>query len=115
MTEQTLMHLAQQAAGGDPVAVDALALQLATLLTPLDQRTREEVLVEVVHQILQKETSAAENATPPKRHGLTPELREWLLHQFTEEEASAGLREIREKGGLELADFLHELEEEARP
>ena len=42
---------------------------------------------------------------------LSPELREWLLRQFTEEEAIAALRELREKGGLELREFIQELEQ----
>jgi hypothetical protein len=40
---------------------------------------------------------------------LTPELRQWALQLFTEEEILAGLRELREQGGLELRDFLPEL------
>ena len=35
--------------------------------------------------------------------------------QFDEEEFVAGLREIRETGGLELKDFIRELEQEAAP
>jgi hypothetical protein len=43
---------------------------------------------------------------------LTPELLEWARNLFTEEEIVAGLREVRETGGLELQDFVHELEQE---
>lgn len=42
---------------------------------------------------------------------LTPEMREWALGLFSEEEIVAGLREIEETGGLELSDFIHELDE----
>lgn len=42
---------------------------------------------------------------------LPPELREWARQLFTDEEILAGLQEIRETGGLELKDFIHELEE----
>jgi hypothetical protein len=45
---------------------------------------------------------------------LTPELREWARQQFTEEEIVAALRELRGKGGLELGDFLQELEQIVR-
>jgi hypothetical protein len=38
---------------------------------------------------------------------------EWAQRQFSEEEIIAGLREIRETGGLELRDFIHELEQAA--
>ncbi len=43
-----------------------------------------------------------------------PELRDYYLQQLTEEEISkiiAELRELRKTGGLELADFIQELEE----
>ncbi len=42
---------------------------------------------------------------------LTPEQLEWARQQFTEEEVVAGLRELREKGGMELHEFLPELEQ----
>ena len=43
------------------------------------------------------------------------EILDWARGQFDEEEFVAGLREIRETGGLELKDFLRELEKEAMP
>jgi uncharacterized protein (DUF433 family) len=46
---------------------------------------------------------------------LTPELLEWARNDLSEEEIVAGLREIRSTGGLELKDFIHELEQEAAP
>jgi hypothetical protein len=42
---------------------------------------------------------------------LTPQLRAWLLQQYTREDLLAGLHEVKEKGGLELQDFIHELEQ----
>jgi hypothetical protein len=42
-------------------------------------------------------------------------LREWARQQFSEEEFLAEVREIEETGGLELKDFIHELEQEAGP
>jgi hypothetical protein len=44
---------------------------------------------------------------------LTPEILDWARRQFNEAEFVAGLREIRETGGLELRDFVRELEEAA--
>jgi hypothetical protein len=41
----------------------------------------------------------------------TPEFREWALRQFTEEEVMAGLHEMKTTGGLELPEFLSELEQ----
>jgi hypothetical protein len=42
---------------------------------------------------------------------LTPELREWALRQATEKEIVAGLKEVREKGGTELGELIHDLEQ----
>jgi hypothetical protein len=42
---------------------------------------------------------------------LTLELREWALRQATEEEIVAGLKEVREKGGTELGELIHELKQ----
>jgi hypothetical protein len=51
----------------------------------------------------------------PQRTPITPEIIEWARQQLNEEETVAGLREIRETGGLELDDFIQELEQEATP
>jgi hypothetical protein len=40
---------------------------------------------------------------------------EWVRRHFNEEEFVAGLREIWETGGVELQDFIRELEQEAEP
>jgi len=48
------------------------------------------------------------------RGDMTPELLDWMRRQLTEEEmesAREALREMREKGGLELKDFIQELEQ----
>lgn len=45
---------------------------------------------------------------------LPPELRDYYLRQLNEEEINriiADVKELRETGGLELKDFIHELEE----
>ncbi len=116
MTEHGLEELTRQAAGGDGTALHALAHRLADLLAPLDQRARDEVLIALVHNFRrQGENPSARAAATPQPGRLTPELRAWALQQFTEEEAVAGLRELRERGGPELADFLHELEQAAQP
>ena len=44
---------------------------------------------------------------------LPEEFLTWARGQLNEEETVAGLREIRETGGLERNDFLEELEKEA--
>lgn len=40
----------------------------------------------------------------------SPELLAWADRQYSDEEVTAGIREIRETGGLELTDFLQEID-----
>lgn len=40
---------------------------------------------------------------------LTPEQLDWARRHFNEEEVVAALRDLRENGGFQLADFLPEL------
>jgi hypothetical protein len=47
---------------------------------------------------------------PPQATEVTPELLAWALSQFNEEDMLAGIREIRETGGLQLKDLLHEID-----
>jgi hypothetical protein len=42
----------------------------------------------------------------------TPEFLEWARQSINEEEILAAFREIQATGGLELKDFIHELEQE---
>ena len=52
----------------------------------------------------------------PFSHRISPELLEWARQQFNEEEFLHGLREVRETGGMELQEFIRELEQaEWRP
>lgn len=71
------------------------------------------------HATPQPNPSAAERQETPAEESpsdaLTPEILAWARQQLNEEETVAGLREIRETGGLELADFLHDLQREAIP
>lgn len=113
MTDQALQELTRQVASGDTSVLPALADRLAELLAPLDRRTRDEVLFAVVHQLVNR--GNAPSPSVPASHPLTPELREWLIQQTDVEQALANLRELRERGGLELDDFLPELERAANP
>jgi hypothetical protein len=65
---------------------------------------------------------AGGNHLPPLGKGpefpaapIPPEIKEWARQHFNEEETAAGLREIQETGGLELADFIEELKQAATP
>jgi hypothetical protein len=46
---------------------------------------------------------------------LAPELAAWARQTFDEEAFVAGVREVERTGGLELTDFIHELEQKALP
>jgi hypothetical protein len=51
----------------------------------------------------------------PEYRPLTPEFLAWACQGLNEEEIVAELREIRATGGLQLADFIQEIEQEAMP
>ena len=51
----------------------------------------------------------------PECRPLTPEFLAWACQGLNEEEIVAGMREIRAIGGLELRDFIEDLEREATP
>jgi hypothetical protein len=46
---------------------------------------------------------------------LPPELHEWEQQHFDKEAFLAGLREVEQTGGLELKDFIDELEQGVSP
>jgi hypothetical protein len=52
--------------------------------------------------------------TQPQSAPLPPELRDWAANQFSEEQIVEGVREIQRTGGVELKDFIHELNAAAR-
>ena len=55
------------------------------------------------------------NGKPYFAEPIPPEILEWARKILNEEEIAAGLREIRETGGLELVGFIHELEQIVTP
>jgi hypothetical protein len=67
--------------------------------------------------VLSESAAAGQAPTAPALASvkLSPELIEWARKSFSEEEFLAGIREIEETGGLELKDFIRELEQEAGP
>ncbi len=70
----------------------------STVVTYLgDEQTSSEVLGQIGRALLPQ--------------ALPPAIREWALPQHTEEEIVAGLREVREKGGPDLGELIHELEQ----
>ncbi len=51
------------------------------------------------------------DAMPPVR--MTPELLAWAKQSFSEAEFMEGLRDVQANGGVELCDFIEELEQAA--
>ena len=47
---------------------------------------------------------------PPRTEPLSPDLLEWARQTFDEEEFMAGVREIRQTGGVRLEDFIGDIE-----
>jgi hypothetical protein len=133
MAEQPLEDLARQAATGDETAADLFLGRFVNILQLLDQATLHRALTAAlsVEKIRGTVTPPLANGPaepsealphashgPMLRTGMTPELMAWALSQWTEEDLVAArrdLQELREKGGgLELKDFLPELEEIVR-
>jgi hypothetical protein len=48
---------------------------------------------------------------PTTAPAIPPELREWARQQNTEDELLAGLKEIQEKGGIELGEVIGRLKQ----
>ncbi len=92
-------------------ALDETCRKLAVLLSGCDAGVRQELLAESSSRV---RALLAEVEAQPAPVPLTPELREWLRQQFNAAEFLAGVREIEQTGGVELRDFIHELEEAAR-
>ncbi len=134
MDQSFLDVLKRHAAAGQPPApdqlseaLDAACLRLANLLGACDSALRQDLLALIPPRILallgrkdalEVPPANGKNGAPspepmpgPPPMKLTPELLEWARRQFSEEEIVAGLREVRETGGLELRDFIHELEQ----
>ena len=94
-------------------ALDVLVRRLAIILNDLGDANAQQSLLAFVNS--QTLACLEEEKTRPQPMKLTPELLEWARSQINEEEIVAGLREFRTTGGLELSDFINELEQEATP
>jgi hypothetical protein len=97
----------------------ALTGQLAAVLSRVEDTALRQLLLDQFARSICASLAGSVSlppAGPPPclNQQLTPELREWVLQQTSEEEILEGLREIRATGGLEFRDFLDELEQAAR-
>jgi hypothetical protein len=102
--------------------VEALAQQMADVLVALDPAAASAALAyfaALVQRIVAERTAEAvrrlDDEKPPGREAIPSDVLAWARQQFTEEEIVAGLRELRATGGLELSEFIGELEQEAKP
>ncbi len=122
-----LQQLARLRAAGVPAAngleslVTEVAARAAEYLASLDPEACDAFLLRLVDAIdaAAVERQAArdvENLAQgrPVARRLTPEELEWAKAQYTDEEILDGYREIQRTGGLQLADFLPDLERAAR-
>jgi len=58
-----------------------------------------------------------ERPTDPEdmpREKIPPALLEWARRTINEEEIAAQIREVHETGGLQLEDFIHEIEQKVK-
>src|SRR5207302_24839 len=92
----------------------ALVSQLARTLKELpDADAQREVLYYLGLQTLTELANG--HPEPFPRTPLSAEFLEWARQQFTDEEIVAGIRDVQENGGMELHEFIHEIEAEATP
>lgn len=91
-----------------PVAreVNRLAGELASLVAT--ERADRDAILSIVHAAVSEQVDRLFTRVP-----VPPAVVEQARRQFDEAEVAAGLREIRESGGLALADFYDELERAA--
>jgi len=103
-----------------------LSDELAQLLCNSDPAARSEVLSKLCAELISHLHSLNELATryferppsiPAANRSVSSkvhlEMLEWARRQLNEEETVAGIREIRQTGGVVLEDFLQDLEREA--
>jgi hypothetical protein len=100
---ESLEDLARRAAAGDRAAAEALVPRLQEVLKLLKADVRQKVIWSVL--------GLKECDIFPPDGPLTPELLDWARQQYSEEELVAALRELRTQGGLELHNFIQELEQ----
>jgi hypothetical protein len=118
--------------------LDSQVLQLTTTLNGLgDSSARQAILTYIANRSNESAFEAEQASQPlnftaelvelrewarrlyaPESLPIMPEFLEWArreLRKYREEEILAGIREIETTGGLQLQDFIHELEREATP
>jgi hypothetical protein len=119
-------------------ALEEVCAHVRRLLEPYPVSVRREIVNSLIAQVIGSEARAgaesrgqapapaadpseskpslpAEESCPLHPVPVPPEVLEEALRQYSGEEIVAAARELRQSGGFELSDFLHELEAAARP
>jgi hypothetical protein len=110
MTRDSLSTESLLAAGLDPKLSPVVQRQitdsatgLAELLATLDAASKAAVISRLADAV----------QAPPVPRSLSPQELNWVRGLSSEEEVLTGLKEVRETGGHQLADFLPDLERAA--
>jgi hypothetical protein len=95
--------------------LDAKCRAIGTVLAGVDAARQASLLAKIVERIVNHSEQIRHRVEPgsPAAMVPTPEILEWARGLFTEEEAIAGLREIRQTGGLKFGEVIHGLESPA--
>jgi hypothetical protein len=117
MSQEFIEVLKRLAPDEPPDRLDRTARELQGMLERLtvviesvgDAPGQQQILAEFNARAL---AALKNEGNGPKPMKITPELREWALRTFNEEECVAGIKEIEATGGVELRDFIDELEQE---
>jgi hypothetical protein len=111
-------HAAGLSGRSDQISTDleAACLRLAEVLGAVEPSVRQELLALIPPRILallgRNGSPSPEGIPGPQPMKLPPELLEWYRQNTNMEEIMAELREVERTGGLELKDFLPQLEKE---
>lgn len=113
--------------------LQTLSEELSLILSISNSAAKSEILSKLCAEVLSHlgDLEDAVQKASPKNNGdsrfgvptqmgsgsqsIQPAILEWARQQVNEEVTVAGLREIRESGGVQLEDFLPDLEREATP
>jgi hypothetical protein len=91
-----------------------LSEDLDLILGGSEEASRTEIVTKLYAEIFRRvrELQAAQFGAPLSEP-IPPEVLEQARRDFNEEQVEAALREMEEKGGFQLSDFIHELEQDA--
>lgn len=110
---EDFLNILKQQANGDAARLaellDGACATMASILANCDPQARSQLLARITERL-----QPPPQVEPFPREKLSPELLDWARQQFTEEELLAGYLEVKATGGLQLEDFIDELDRETR-